>query len=221
MIAENIRAFIFDFDGLLIDSEPFWDKADTEFLQKRGFEYTDELRVKTLGTGHREATEIFKKTFGIKGNTNTLIAERKEIFYKLLWNDLRLMEGAQGLIEMLFRSDYKLAIATGGHSVDKVQEILTALSLQTYFLVIVSSEEVKHGKPAPDVFLLTAKRLGVDTSACLVLEDAPNGVLAAKKAGMVAVGVNTNSDIRVALQNAGADTVVKNLTELNTQWSSN
>lgn len=210
-----MKAVIFDMDGLLIDSEPLWDKSDTFFLKRKGFVYTPELRMRMMGTGQKEAIELLKKELGLKGKVEELIKERKAIFYNLFFKDVKLMKGSLRLIEKLSDRKILLAIATGGHSAKKVKEILRKFSLGPCFSVVVSSDEVKNGKPHPDVYLFSAKELGVKPSECFVLEDAANGVLAGKAAGMKVFGVNKNEEIREKLKEAGADRVFSSLLEIN------
>ena len=209
---KDFKAVIFDFDGVIIDSEPIWDGTDAVFLAKRGAKYTKELKMRILGQGLGESIEIFKKEFGISGDTDELVKERRQIFYELALKDLKLIDDAKEFIEKI--SSFKLAIATGGHKKEKVIEILSKFSLQNYFTVIVSSDEVENGKPHPDVFLHTAKILGVDPFDCLVLEESPNGVVAGKRAGMTVFGINKDDKIREDLKKAGADRVFESLTQI-------
>lgn len=208
-----VKAVIFDLDGLLIASEDLWQKTDTEFLRRRDIIYDPKTRSKIRGTGQREAIEIYKKEFGIKGEVKNLIDERRNIFYSLAKAKLNLLPGVGRLIEELHLKDYILAVATGGHTKEKIKEILNQFGLSNYFSLLISSDEVKHGKPAPDVYLATATRLGVQPLNCLVLEDAVNGVLAAKAAGMKVFGVNKDLEIRRQLKEAGADRIFTDLKE--------
>ena len=132
--------------------------------------------------------------------------------YETLFQDIQLFPGAKQLIYLLAKNKYKLAIATGGHTKEKVKEILNIFSLDTFFPVIVSSDEVAHGKPAPDIFLEAAKRLGIAPTYCLVLEDASIGVIAGNAAGMKVVAV---PNIYTQQQNfSKADRIVTSLTEI-------
>lgn len=212
-IPQNINVVIFDMDGLLIDSEPFWFDANTKLLAKRGKEYTTEIFRKVVGKGEKEIMELFKAELGISGEIDDLIKERKEYLYESLLKNLVAMEGAGELIEKLSKK-YKLAIATGGHSEQKAREILQALSIDTYFPIIVTSGDVKRGKPYPDIYLLTAEKLHVSPKDCLVMEDAVNGVEAAKAAGMMVFGINKDPWFYSKLQEAGANKVFKYLSEI-------
>lgn len=210
----KVKAVIFDLDGLLIASENLWRKTDIELLRGQNINYDIKIRSRIRGLGQKEAIELYQKELGLKGNIQTLIKERRAIFYSLAKNRLKLLPGAEKFIKELFKKSYGLAIATGGHRKEKIKEILTQFNLGNYFSVLLSSDEVKHGKPAPDVYLATAARLGVKPLNCLVLEDAVNGVLAAKNAGMKVFGVNKDLEIRKKLKESGADKVFSSLQKI-------
>lgn len=209
-----IQAVIFDLDGLLIDSESIWQETDKELLKRRGIVYQGIVRNKIRGLGQREVMELFKREFGVAQDTDELISERRAIFYSLAKKGLKLLPGAIEIVKELHKKGYALAIATGGHRKEKIKEILNQFGLSNYFSLLISSDEVVNGKPAPDVYLATAARLGVEPLNCLVLEDAVNGVLAAKNAGMKVFGVNKNLQIRTKLKEAGANKVFPSLEEI-------
>lgn len=213
-IPENIKAVIFDLDGLLIDSEPVWGETDTILLQKRGFTPTPELFLKRLGTGTKGTLEIYKQEFGLDEDVDNLTHERLEIYFDLLWKNLQLMEGAEGLIKHLHDNKKRLAIATSGPYDGKLEKILELLNVNQYFPITVLGSEVKHHKPAPDIFIYCGKKLEINSDDCLVLEDAPNGVLAAKAAGMIAWGVSKDGLTQKGLIESGADEVFTSLSEI-------
>ncbi len=207
-------AVIFDLDGLLVDSEPAWARADELFLARRNVTYAGDLDQLLLGVGQQEALGVFRRRFGIRGSDEELIAERRGLLYQVLLADLRVMDGARELVKHLSRSGMDLAVATGGHDGERARDILRRAGLAGCFPLVVSSDEVKRGKPHPDVFLLTAERLGVVPADCVVLEDAPNGVVAARRAGMRVIGVNSDERVREDLGRSGADAVVASLKEI-------
>lgn len=209
-----VKAAIFDLDGLLIDSESIWQETDKELLKRRGIVYRGIVRNKIRGLGQKEVMELFKREFGVAEDTDALISERRAIFYSLAKKGLKLLPGAIEIIKEFHKRGYVLSIATGGHTKEKIEKILAQFSLGNYFSVLVSSDEVKSGKPAPDVYLLTAALLGAQPLNCLVLEDAVNGILAAKNAGMKVFGVNKDLQIRTKLKEAGADKVFSSLEDI-------
>ncbi len=209
-----IKAVIFDLDGLLIDSETWWGKADVELLGRRGFIPTEELFIRRLGTGNRKTVEIYKEEFDIKEDIEELIKERLEIYFDLLDKNLCLMEGAFDLITRLKSEGKLLAIATSGPYADRIEKMMKKLNIFEYFSAFVTGEEVKNPKPFPDIFLVAAGNLGISSNQCLVMEDAPSGIKAARAAGMKAYGINKNKQIRDKLKEALADAVFTSLNEI-------
>ncbi len=210
----KIKGVIFDLDGLIIDSEPMWDKTDTELLRKRGHKYTDEERKHILGSGQKGSMGFFKERFGLEESLEDLISERLEILREKYLPHVELMEGADRIIRAIGKRGIKMALATGGHKKETAKEILGKHEIEQFFSVIVGIDEVKHGKPHPEPFLKAAKQLGVAADRCLVLEDSPNGVRAGKAAGMSVIGVNQDLQIREDLERAGADEVFSSLADI-------
>lgn len=213
-IPKHIKAVIFDVDGLLINSEPFWMKADKEFFAMHDKEHTSAVNDKVRGMGHKDIMEKFKDEYGFEGKTEDLIAQRKALLYDKLMPDISLMEGAELLISRLKENGYPMAIATGGHGKEKMKELLVLLGVESAFSNIITADEVEHGKPEPDIFLKAAESINVKPEDCLVFEDAPNGVIAGKSAGMIVYGVNQDEWWRRELEASGADEVFASLAEL-------
>ena len=175
---------------------------------------TQNLYLKVLGTGQKDTIETYKKEFNILEDTNALIEERVAIFDDLLNKNMRLMSGAKEILEHFKKKGTVMAIATGGHTKNRLNDILNHLKIREYFSVLAAREAVKKGKPDPAIYLFAAKKLKIDPKDCLVLEDAPNGVIAGKKAGMHVIGIGTKPIIRQMLQTAGADRVFTSLSEI-------
>lgn len=213
-IPNNIKAVIFDVDGLLIDSEPYWEKADIAFFAKYNKQFSSEINRRIMGMGHREIMEYFIEAFKFPGDRDQLILQRKELLYENLLPYLVLMEGANELIVNLHKRGFALAIATSGHTRGKTLEMLKKLNISHYFSVYVSGDDVKKSKPAPEIYLKTANLLHAEPTDCLVIEDAPNGVLAGKAAGMTVYAVNKDKSLQEELRKAGADEVFANLSEI-------
>ena len=210
-----LKAVIFDLDGLLIDSESVWRKATSVFFKMHNKVYTDDISERIMGMGLREITEMLKTSYGFTGNTDKLIEERRSLMYELLFKDLKLMPGAKEVIQNLFSHHISLAIATSGHTKQKTTEIIERLGLQSYFTVYISGDDFEKAKPAPDMYLAAAKMLGITSVDCLVFEDAPNGVLSGKSAGMVVFAVNKDKLLQGKLRKVGADKVFTSLEEVN------
>lgn len=210
----QVKAIIFDMDGLMIDSEPYWAQADEAFLTGHMIPYSPEINLHIMGMGQREIIEYYKQTFGLHGDTKELIDERKKLLYSFLIPKVKLLEGVENTIKTIQAKALKLAIATTGHSQSKAKDILEKVGLESYFPIIVSGDEVTNGKPAPDIYLRTAQLLKMPPINCLVLEDAPNGVKAAKAAGMTVYGINRDEKIFEQLIGAGADKVFSKISEM-------
>jgi len=206
-----IKGIIFDLDGLLIDSEPYWREGDYLLAKKYGFPLTDEFRKQLMGRGIKECSEIFIKSFNLKESVDVLTKDRLDFLYQTLFEKLTSMPYSLEIIQKLKKQGYVLALATAGHAAETAKKILDQLSILGYFSQVVSGLEVKRSKPAPDIFLEAAKRMGLMPNECIVLEDAINGVMAGKAAGMKVIGVKEDEEIREELKKRNADFVYKDL----------
>jgi len=213
-MSSQLKAIIFDLDGLLIDSEPAWDKAYYVFLRKHNVADKPKVSGKLTGMGLRDAIKIMVDELGLIGDVDELTEDYRQLFYDVFLKEKRvLMQGVSDLVRKL-TGKYKLAVASGGHTREKCSQILKNIGIDKYFDAVVSSDDVKEGKPAPDVYSQTARLLVVEPQECLVLEDAVNGVISGKAAGMQVIGVNSEASIREQLKEAGADEVYSSLKEV-------
>lgn len=213
-IYKIMKAVIFDLDGVLMDTEPLWEQVDLEMLGEKGFKPTEELFRRRLGTGNLRTVEIYKEEFDLKDSVQELAKEREKRFFVHLDKNIPPMEGALDLIKELSTKGIRMAIATSGPHKDRMQKILEQLGIKSFIEAIVTGDELERLKPSPDIFLLAAKKLNVDPKDCLVFEDAPNGVRAAKAAGMMAYGVSRDEETRKQLREKGADEVFSSLLEV-------
>ena len=216
MIPPQIKAVIFDVDGLIIDSEPTWKKTHADFFARHNL-LVDEQYIATLrGIGLKELVEKLQQKFQIDKSIDELLAEYREIFYKNFFSTgaSDLLTGVEDCVKKLHEKGYLLAVATGGHTKEKMEKILISFNLLKYFPVVVSSDEVARGKPNPDVFLVTAQKLQVPFAECLVLEDSVNGVQAGKAARMLVFGINSDEKVYNDLKENGADQVFHTLSEV-------
>ena len=147
-----IKAVIFDLDGTLIDSEPIWREADFRLAKKYNLPITDEFRKQLTGRGIKECAELIKEEFKLDLSAEIINNERVSFMYESLFNNLKLMPFAQELIQKLKDQGFALSIATAGHEVVTTKKILAKLAIAKYFPIIVSGLDVKHSKPAPDIF---------------------------------------------------------------------
>jgi HAD superfamily hydrolase (TIGR01509 family) len=178
-----LRAAIFDLDGVLADSEPWWNEIDAKLLAEYGVTYRGEYHRNVLGVSYRLAVEFYKKAFGLSAPTEELMRRRGEIAAEFFANRVGLFPSTRVVLEELREMNLRLAIATSSMSAS-ARPFLNRHELTTFFDVIVTGEEIERGKPAPDIYLRAAGKLGVPADACLVIEDALSGIAAAKAAGM-------------------------------------
>lgn len=183
-----IRACIFDMDGLMIDSEPLAMEAWQAALRPFGHSIDGALFERMLGLRQTECAMLLRDHFHLPLPIEALTRQRNDTFLALLPGRLRAMPGLYELLAELQARRVKRAIATSGER-RYVTTVLRSLALENIFDAIVVAEDVTRGKPAPDVYVLAAERLGLPPAQCLVLEDALNGVAAAKAAGMTCVAV--------------------------------
>lgn len=208
-----IRAVIFDLDGVLVDSEIWWDEIRSDFAARHGRSWSSDDRAAVMGANSRAWARIMRERLGL---TITELEIERTIVDSVV--DRYQRDGApliDGAIEAVRRiaADRPVALASSAHA-DVIDSALAATGLAGTFGVVVSSDEVAHGKPAPDVYLETARRLDIDPDACLVVEDSFNGVRAAKAAGMTVVLVPNESVPPAAGATELADLVLVRLAEL-------
>jgi HAD superfamily hydrolase (TIGR01509 family) len=183
-----IEALIFDMDGLLVDSEPLAEVAMVDFLNRYGHERRTEVMGKLLGRRLPEAVAIVAEAYELPGSVDALVQEYDTLRLDALRGRVQPMPGAQEIIAFGKDKGLKLALATSGQR-SHADVSLAETGLAGNFLAEVTGNDVERGKPAPDLFLLAAKRIGVDPARCVVLEDAPPGIAAAEAAGMRSICV--------------------------------
>lgn len=208
-----IRAVLFDLDGTLVDNMGAHIDAWIEMGKKLGTELTRE-RILSEFSG-RKNEEILPKVAGRPLDKAELdrLAEEKEARYRELYApELRLLAGADALLQQLAQHGVAVAIASAAPRKNR-DFVLNGLGLASRMGAIVGAEEVTRGKPAPDLFLEAARRLGCEPSATLVFEDAVLGVQAGRAAGMTVCGVTT-SEPRAALEEAGAHFTIADFTQI-------
>jgi|SRR3989344_2188058 len=185
-----IKAVIFDMDGVIIDSESIQSKAFEEVLKeydKRPIHNKYGI-VQTVGIRAKENWERLKELYHIDEKIEILITKRRKIYQKLIQSECKPMPGLLPALDFLKRHKLKLAIASSSNK-KNINIVLSKLDIVHYFSVVVSGEEIVNGKPNPDIFLETVKRLHAEPKECIVIEDAESGILAAKAAGMKVIAV--------------------------------
>src|SRR5437867_824075 len=179
----GFTAVIFDMDGVLVDSEPLGMEAMRRVMARQGVPYTEADNNEFVGRTTLEECRILKARHRLEADERDLTRQYVEILVGLIHEGPRPMPGVPDVLGELLTAGYRMALASSAEPV-VIATNLDALDLGRFFEAIVSGTEVARGKPAPDVFLETAKRLGLPAPRCLVVEDSRNGLLAAKAAGM-------------------------------------
>lgn len=185
---QEFDAVIFDMDGTLVDSMWMWSEIDEEYLGSFGIELPEDLQEKIEGMSFSETAVYIKERFGIEDSLETMKQTWVEMACEKYRHEVPYKKGAREFLEMCRARGMKLGVATS-NSRDLVEHAAQALSFYDYISCIITSCEVKKGKPAPDVYLAVAKELGVEPEKCLVFEDIAAGILAGKAAGMTVCGV--------------------------------
>jgi HAD superfamily hydrolase (TIGR01509 family) len=188
VIRAAIQAVIFDMDGLMIDSESLHKEAWQVTLRHFGYELDEALFAQLVGLRTREDAVLLREHFRLPVMAEVLARQRNDLFLASLPGRVKPMPGLRELIAQVRVRRLRSAVATSGER-RYVDAVMRELNLGGVFDAIAVAEDVERGKPAPDVYLLAARRLGLPPAQCLALEDAPNGVLAAKAAGMRCVVV--------------------------------
>jgi HAD superfamily hydrolase (TIGR01509 family) len=184
----RINAVIFDLDGLLVDSEPLQIAAWREYLNGIGAELTDGLLARMYGLRLSDAAKVVVEVLELDISPEQVARERDALFLKTVPGNIQPCRGANELVTELPNRGMPLALATSGHR-RYVDLALESAGIPRVFNAEVTGEMVAKGKPDPETFLTAASLLGIDPEVCLVLEDSPNGVLAAKSAGMLCLAI--------------------------------
>ena len=179
----TIQAVIFDMDGVLVDSEPFGFEALRRVMTRHGLPYTEDENAEFLGRTTLDSCHILKQRHGLLASVETLADWYVEGMLEQIARGPVPMIGVPEVLQRVRASGYRMALASSAE-VRVIEANLAALSIRPLFEAVVSGTQVARGKPAPDVFLAAAHRLGTPPAECLVVEDSRNGLLAAKAAGM-------------------------------------
>jgi len=186
----KITHVIYDMDGVLLDTESFYTRAATMFAARYGKEFGPELKSRMIGKKSIDSATIFVRSLGLPVAPEDYLKAREDLLNHLL-PQAQQMPGAERLTLHLKRANVPQAVATSSDTYHfRLKTSRHASWFATFDCVILGDDPaLKRGKPAPDIFLLAAERLGAAPSDCLVFEDAPAGVEAARAAGMSTVAV--------------------------------
>ena len=208
------RAFIFDMDGTIVDNMAFHTKSWIAFFERRGMDVDpDEFFLATAG---RQGVEIMRNYMGadLSDHDNIALNAEKEAVYRELYEPhLKVIDGFDALVAKAGKQAVSLAVATSA-PIENILFTLDGLDLRRHFHAVVGAADVKRGKPEPDVFLMAAERCGVAPEHCIVFEDAPLGVEAARGAGMRAVVLTTTLPAEAFAQYDNVIHIARDFSEL-------
>jgi len=186
--ATPLKAIVFDLDGLMFNTEDIYQDVGREVLRRRDKELTAELLDQMMGRKSDISLQIMIDWHNLNDTVDSLAAESAEVMFELLPKRLAPLPGLIDLLDALEAASIPKAIATSS-SREFVIRVLGQFQFEPRFSFVFSSEDITHGKPAPDVYLLATKSLGVDPQQAMVLEDSQIGCRAAIAAGTYAVAV--------------------------------
>ena len=208
----QFEAVIFDMDGVIVDSEPYHDQSFLEIWQEMGYGDCHGMHLPDFyGRSDRVLWEAFIEKHHPPQPIGELIGLREDRLIQLLRDKQPIFNGVPELVQRL-ANRFPLAIGSGSaHRI--IDEVLAMRDLRQYFQCAVSSEDVDQPKPAPDIFLLAAKFLGIAPANCCVIEDTVSGVQAANAAGMTVFAIANTFEAK-ALGQAGASQVFSDYTAI-------
>jgi HAD superfamily hydrolase (TIGR01509 family) len=207
-----IDAVVFDLDGVVIDSEELWDDVREGFAHERGGRWSAQAQADMMGMSSTEWSRYLHEVVGVPEPPEEINREVVERMLARYSEHLPLIDGAVGAVKRL-AAHWPLGVASSSNRrlIDRVLEVS---GLAPYFKATVSSEEVEHGKPAPDVYLEAARRLGVEATRSAAIEDSASGIRSAHAAGMHVVAIPNRAFPPPAAVLALADVVLESIEEL-------
>jgi len=180
----SFSAIIFDMDGLLVDSEPLWYEVETELIEGKGYTYADEVRDSTIGLRIDEFAKIIHHHYPKVADSPEAVAQLvMDGMTSFPAEKIQARPGADEIIQYVAQQNIPCAIASSSAQTI-IEHFVTMLGWDNSIPMRYSAEFMEHGKPAPDIYLHTAKQLGIDPTKCLALEDSKAGTQAALAAGM-------------------------------------
>ena len=197
------EAVIFDMDGVLIDSEPIHIEIENKLYAKLGINVSEEVHRSYLGASNEYMYTDLKSRYQL-GQTVTELMAFDEDFRSEYFRNLDHLSANEGVISLLHEiraAGIKLAVATSS-SPDIVNILLKKCKIESFFDAIVTTSEAGKSKPSPDVYLCAARKIAVLPQNCIVFEDSPHGLSAAKSAGMFCIAIQTDNEIIKSLSRA-------------------
>lgn len=206
----RFRAVVFDMDGLLLETEDLWHAAESELFRRHGAEFTRDDQLALIGTSPEVSARFYAQRLGYpEGRGGALFDEMIGVMHELVRREVGARPGAVELVRELRGRDVPIGLASNSPRF-LVDDALATAGLTAAFDAIVTSDDVTHPKPAPDIYLRACELLGVPPTEALALEDSTSGVAAAKAAGLTCIAVPLFAETDVS----AADEVVASLEDL-------
>lgn len=207
-----IKAVIFDMDGVIIDSEPLYMEADRMVMRDYGKTISDVELFDYIGVPNPVIWKKVREKHGLDASVQELMDKQSYYRDHLLGDgEFEPVAGIINLLEELRSKGLKIGLASSSAK-KTIERVLNSLGIAEYFEAVISGEDVKNSKPAPDIFLKTAETLNIEPSKCVVIEDSAHGVNAAKRAGMYCIGFYNPNSGRQDL--SPADVIVNSIEEI-------
>lgn len=191
-MAISPKGIIFDMDGVLVDSEPFIIKAVIKALAEFGLKITAQDFHPFTGTGEKNCVRGIAKNYNFPIDIEKATTRTYDIYLELIRGNLKPLPGAKEFITECKRLGKKISVATSADMRKAAGNFAQLKIPPETFDAIISSNNVKHTKPVPDIFLLAAEKMGIDPKDCLVIEDAPSGIQAGKAAGCRCLAITSS-----------------------------
>ncbi len=204
-------AVIFDMDGVLTDTEPCHLAAEKLLFKEFDIDLPTAYLQTFMGSSMKRIFNIIIHDYQLDTTVDYLVPIYEKYIASLYHENAILMPGVLDLLNAIYQSEIPVGLASSS-SHQLISIILEKFELKPYFKSVVSGHDVRHTKPAPDIFLKTADLLKIDPTQCLVIEDSANGVHAAKRAGMICVGFKSPNSGNQDLSDA--DLIIQKLSEL-------
>ncbi|GAA5062060.1 HAD family hydrolase [Nocardia callitridis] len=183
----SVVAVVFDMDGVLVDSEPVWERVRRAYVADRGGQWKDDTQRRLMGMSTKEWSEYLSGELGVDASPETVAREVIEQMAAHYDRELPLLPGAVAAVRRI-SARWPLAVASSSPRA-LIDVVLRDADLVDSFTVTLSTEEVQHGKPSPEVYLAAAEALGHGPESCAAVEDSSNGIRAAHGAGLLVIGI--------------------------------
>lgn len=206
-----IKAILIDLDGLLINSEELYLEANKIYFKDFDFEFTEDLHKQGTGKKFEHWIKTVVPDSLINKSGEDILKERNKIFFELVKKKLKLTPGAEDFLNLV-KDHFKTALVTSSKK-DYVNLVFEIIGIKKYFDLIITGETVVYGKPDPECYLEAAKSLSITPEECVVVEDAPSGIIAGKNAGMKVIAVPSYF-VKNSQEIGKADLVVSSLADI-------